>query len=741
MANIFRLRINGDYLRFIVKRNRRFIFLMSVAMLTVFPVLYLTALAINPYTSIDGIRMLGQILNLILLILSAFLLPVLLLSYMNKKKDLDVYHALPIKQSDLFITTVLASIILVTIPFMIGWFVGNSLSLTYDFTWVMMLENGLSSLLIAYSISSIVTLALVHVGNSLDGLLYAILLNTLPIIAYLSYNLFRAIIFLGFNQVVSYRIIGLLFPIWSLFENNLESSSRLFESNLLNGVYWLIWSLILYSLSRVVYLNRKHERAESAFTSDYFFPVISSFFMILLIIIMYSTFYSLNLQNQSYYQPVNFIFPFIFSGLVYLVMDTISQRSFKHLYKAMLRYLLIALVGFSLLIAGIFSRSFSFVTRIPDFDSIESVEFKMDDYEQQIFPRDFTYEDYTKDYSSLSIEDLEGIQTVIDFHQIILNEYAWIDYSTRDEYRYSTQQLLNDIESKEGYLSSYENYPYTHDNTYSNISVSIVYHLKGGQSIARQYYVPYVWTKILYQLYESDSILNYVAPSLAYLDEYPVFKQASLREYSNSTPIQIDHIDLNELKEAYNLDMSIWDNDSYLSLQGPTIAILNLQTLNARNQSFESDMILNNLTPNTIAYLSTLTEFPVPADVTTNMYLVLPTSHSDRQIFHKATAYGSWYYGSVEEGSYYEFVSVTPELYAQILPYTTQVGLSDQATYSLVIYEQDFPTINIDAQGNLINHLIKPEYMSIVTELIKDLPIERVNDLYQFNFDEQLTKQ
>ena len=431
MANLFRMRVNIDYLRFILKRNRRFIILMSSAMILVFPVLYLTTLAINPDSNQESLRYFGQVLDLILLITSAIILPIILFAYMNKKKDLDVYHALPIRQSDLFITTTLSSLILLSIPFMIAWISGSLISLDNDYTWLMMLENGISSLFTAYAISAIVTLALVHVGTSVDGLLYAALLNVLPVLAYLSYNLFRGIIFLGFNMDASLRIIGMIFPIWSLFENLFEASDRLFEVNILNGIYWLIWTMILFNVSRVVYINRKHEKAESAFTNNYFFPIISSFFMVLLIFIMYSTFYSIsNDLNQNYYAPANFIFPFFFAAIVYLVMDTISQRSFKHLFKALLKYLIIALASFSLLFLGLLTRNFTYVTRIPDLEDVESIEFKILDYQRYFLNTDFIYNDYSQDFDNIHISDEAGIQTILDLHQIILDEYAWIDYST-----------------------------------------------------------------------------------------------------------------------------------------------------------------------------------------------------------------------------------------------------------------------------------------------------------------------
>lgn len=733
MANLFRMRVNIDYLRFILKRNRRFIILMSSAMILVFPVLYLTTLAINPDSNQESLRYFGQVLDLILLITSAIILPIILFAYMNKKKDLDVYHALPIRQSDLFITTTLSSLILLSIPFMIAWISGSLISLDNDYTWLMMLENGISSLFTAYAISAIVTLALVHVGTSVDGLLYAALLNVLPVLAYLSYNLFRGIIFLGFNMDASLRIIGMIFPIWSLFENLFEASDRLFEVNILNGVYWLIWTMILFNVSRVVYIKRKHEKAESAFTNNYFFPIISSFFMVLLIFIMYSTFYSIsNDLNQNYYAPANFIFPFFFAAIVYLVMDTISQRSFKHLFKALLKYLIIALASFSLLFLGLLTRNFTYVTRIPELEDVESIQFEILDYQRYFLNTDFIYNDYSQDFDSIHISDEAGIQTILDLHQIILDEYAWIDYSTNDQYKYNPQMLIEAIEANDAYQASYEAYPYSLDHLYSEISISFTYELKSGQKISRQYNIPYQWTKVLYGLYDSPAILKYIAPNLAYVDTYSTVKRASLREYTNDELVIIDNLDLNLLKEAYEKDMSTWTKETYITLQGPTKAILNLKTAN-KLKTIESDIVLSDLTPNTNAYLESLVDFP-QASTNVNIALIDTYHFEDQMLFHRPTTSSYWYYPDVAN-TIVRFVHLNAELYQKILPYTTQYGLSDEPLLALVVKEASHTSIELDDMGYSNTMLIKKEYESIVLDLIKDLEVKESTDFYSFSYD------
>lgn len=742
MGNLFRLRINTEYLRFIIKRNSRFMLLMSVAMLVVFPVLYITSMTLNPGASYESVRVLGQVLSLILLLISAFILPILLLSYMHKKKDLDVYHALPIKQADLFVTTLIGSIVLMSVPFIVSWLGGNLISLDANYSWMMMLENGLSSLLIAIAITSIVTFALVNVGTSLDGLLYAVLLNLLPVLAYFSYNLFRSIVFLGFNQNFSLDIMGIIFPIWSLFETNFEYSSRLFEQSILYGIYWLIWSIILFAISRGLYTRRKHERAESAFTNDFFFPLISTFFMILLIFILYGSFYSMNSsETQGFYHPANFIFPFFFAGIVYLVMDTISQRSFKHLFKAMFRYLLIALLSFTLVIAGLFTRGFAFVSKVPELNSVSSIEFTLNDYNNLIFNNNYTYNKYYERFDTLVVDDAQGMETLIDFHQLILNEYKWIDYSTRDIYSYNPGELIDTIQSKPNYVASYESYPINLDDNsygYSNLSVSFIYHLENGNTIARYYNIPYEWTYLLYELYDSPSIVGYTAKNVALSDRYSTLKQASLRNVGNPQLVVLDQFDLSKFKEFYLQDMSTWSASDYTTLQGPTLATLNLISVDKSNNRLESDIVLNNLTPLSNAYIESLSVFPSVGTQTNQMLLLLADDTSNNSIYHRATTSGTYFNIYDQESRPFRYVYLNADLLQAIMPYTTQVGFSEESMMSIVLTDLAYSSLELDDRGTIYTLVIKPEYTQDVLGLISDSQIQTSQDLYSSVFDTKL---
>lgn len=735
MGNSFRLRVNTEYLRFLLKRNRRFMVLMSIAMLVLYPILTLTFQVLSGMNDTTGLRTTGQVFDLILLIASAFILPLLLLGYLNSKKNMDVYHALPIKQADLLITNIVASWFLMIIPFTVGWFVGGVVTLDSQYTILKVVETWGSSILIATAIQSIIVFTMMQTGTSLDAFLYSALLNVLPIIAFAAYMLFRYIVFLGFNGDYMTRFIGMIFPIWSLFENAFEIEIRLWDSSILNGVYWFILALVFYGLSVFFYHKRKHERAESPFTNTIFFPVISGILSILLVFLMYSGFYTTTApMNQSFFNPMNFIFPFFFTGIIYLVMDTISQRSFKNLYKAMLRYLIIALIAFSLLLSGLFTRGFGYVTQIPALNEVASVDFRFDDYPGQVLPVANTmYSMYEEqDIMTFHLEDQKGIQTAIDMHTIILSEYKWVDYTTQSFFQYNPSQLISTIESKEGYKPSYVAFPYQADSTYyGSVSVSFIYKLKNGTTLTRQYSVPYEWTKILLDLNHSEGMLKRIAPAIDRLDEYPLLNWAKVRNAIDPTTVYANNLDLETFAMNYKADFTKLISES-IEPKYTTLGYINLSTCRDASTQYclETSILVHEGMTETLAYLDSIgIEFPsaIKLDQVAG-YLLLPRADLKDSRFYLAWGTNmsrdpySYVYATER---LYDYVELSDEQLIAIQAYTSDQGHSETPLMALRIVE----TISYAGSPNFLgNSLVLPEYADEVMAIIQDNPRLQTTD-------------
>jgi ABC-2 type transport system permease protein len=742
MAHQFRLSNNLDYLRFLLKRNRRFMMLMGLGMLVLYPVLILTLRLINPNIYINDIRGVGQVFALILLIVSAISIPFLTLGYINSKKHLDVYHALPIKRSDLLIINVLAAFIIMVIPFTVAWFVGGVVVLSPEFTVINILETWITSLMIVSAIFSIIVFTLMHTGTNVDGLLYGMVLNFLPILTYVAYTAFSAVVLLGFNGDYIARYIGLIFPIWAIFENLFEVETRLWDSSLLNGLYWLVISIVLLVASRYFYKIRKHEKAESPFTNPYFFPAISAFVSIVLIFLMYAGFYSINESiDQNFFNPLNFIFPFFFTGVTYLVMDTISQRSFKNMYKAMLRYLIIALIGFGLLLFGLFSKGFGYITKIPNVENIQSIEFRLEDYNNVILPRmainDYNY--YDNESMTYLIQDDRGIEIVQNMHKIILSEYKWIDYSNRNLYTYDSS-FIERIQSTNGYIQSYEDYSYA-VSPYegSSLTLRFTYTLDSGSVVSRSYTIPYEWTKSLQALMYNEGMLKNYAPNVALRETYKYLSEVnSVNAFTPaSTSINKNSFDLEAFSLAYEKDFLTLSNRDINDLQPVTLGYVNLITCKSdtnKNECIESNILINELYTNTLAYLDSINvTFPSLSNFAAlRVVMFVPQENvTDDFKFYTAMGMNSSLngFGSYDKLGNFKatYVELTEEQLLAILPFTTNVGISTEPLLSLMIGESLTYTTEYMFKGNT---LILPNYMDEVLALIKDNPRFTMTDPY-----------
>lgn len=734
MAHQFRLSNNIDYLRFLLKRNRRFMMLMGLGMLVLYPVLILTLRLINPSIYIDDIRAIGQVFALILLIVSAISIPFLTLGYINSKKHLDVYHALPIKRSDLLIINVLAAFIIMVIPFTVAWFAGGLVVLSPEFTLLNILETWITSLMIVSAIFSIIVFTLMHTGTNVDGLLYGMVLNFLPILTYAAYTAFSAVVLLGFNGDYIARYIGLIFPIWSLFENLFEVETRLWDSSLLNGLYWLVISVVLLITSRYFYKIRKHEKAESPFTNPYFFPTISAFVSIVLIFLMYAGFYSINESiDQNFFNPLNFIFPFFFTGVTYLVMDTISQRSFKNMYKAMLRYLIIALIGFGLLLFGLFTKGFGYITKMPNVDTIKSIEFRLEDYNNVIIPRvsinEYSY--YDAESMTYLIQDDRGIEIVQNMHKIILSEYKWIDYSNRNLYSYDSS-FIERIQSTNGYIQSYEDYGYTiSPYAGNNLTLRFTYTLDSGSVISRSYSIPYEWTKSLQELMYNEGMIKNYAPNVALRETYKYLNEVSgVNAFSPaSTSFNKNDFDLDAFSLAYEKDFASLSTRDINDLQPVTLGYVNLVSCKLdtiKSDCIESYILMNELYTNTLMYLDsinfTFADLTNYASLRTVLFIPRNDSTDDYKFYNAMGMNSSLNsLGSYDKLGNFKatYVDLTKEQFLAILPYTTNIGVSKEPLLSLAIGESVTYNTEYSFRGNT---LVLPEYYDEVIEIIKDNP-------------------
>jgi len=742
MGKWFKLRLKTEYLRFLLKRNLRYVFIMSSAMIVLYPILVFTGKILGR-TSEATLAIPGQFFNLLLLLFTSFMIPLLVYSYMNSKKNLDVYHALPIRKTDLLLTNLIAGLIILIVPFTVGWFSGGLFSLSSSFTVMDMFVRYLSSIMIATSLFTIVMFVLMNCGTSLDTFLYSIVLNFIPLLAWGTYLLFVQTILMGFVIGETYKIIGLIFPIWALFENGFELGSRLWNSAIMNGLYWLFMAIIFATISTFMYQRRKNDKVESPFTNKWFFPAVSGILVTLLIFFLYCGIYTINsnISQASFYAPINFVFPFFFTFIMYIVMDAVAQRGFKHIAKASLNFLIVAAIAFALLLFGIFSRGFGYISYQPKLSEISSVELKVDNPET-IFGSGSNYMGSYDGYgnilmNSITLSSPEDIQTVYDMHKIILDEFKWVSYTPG--LLTGGPDLIKQIEEASGYTQSYVEYPFTNTSLIYNLyGITITYTLDNGSKVYRQYVVPFEWTYKLAELKNSPDALKLTTPILGSMSaitssKEPVKWISPLGAVLNDIP----SFSYPMFKQYYINDLK---NLTDVTANALNYKLLGYVSINAceSNKCFSDYVSVDERFVQTAAYLRTLLpDLDNPSlDPIMVAALILPDSYSSDMIFHRGyqTSLNGYYnidsmIDANETTVNFSYVELSPEQMALIQPYLANSGISTTATYKVIT-----ATTNIDGSyyvntaGNL---LILPDHIADVTAIISANTVKTNSSFYE----------
>lgn len=687
MANLCKIRISTEYFRFLVKRNVRFMVLSTIAMFVLYPLLAFTEYIISgSYGSF--VFTMGQIFLTILLVLSIFIVPFLLYSYMNSKRNLDVYHALPIKRKDLFVTTLLSGFVLVFIPFTLTFAAGGiyQLLVIQGIDWVLMLKQYFYSVALILPIMGPILFAMMNTGTGVDGLIYGIIIHLIPGILYGAYLVYGNTMLLGF--AVNDPSLFLLYasPIWSLFEL-VFNTTREYPNPMLIAIYWIVIGIAISYLNLYFYQIRKSERAENPFTNIWFFPIIVTVFTLIVQIFFYSTFASMN-QNYDGMLRIDYrmlIFPVFFTFVMYLILDVIAHRGFKNLIKAMGVFALITAVSLGGFTISASSNGLGYVTSIPTSSNVKEVELSMYDQYGLIFASDYRYSYPSSQSNKLIFKDDTSIEAIIKTHQTILDGYKEFNYRKV----WSSQ---NPIESK---------YPFTLSDEYFNTSITIKYTMNNGSSMIRSYSIPYAWTYDLLPLVASEEVFNQKYPQFGRLDMWSRYRTFEITNtlfstFTDSNTVSNDSEVLKEVAKRYKEDYLALNYEEIIFSKEPILGFFLVEPCTTTTNCHPNIMPITAKFTRTLAYLDSINvsipEVTLPTGPTT---IVLPNSNSDRSPFFMIQNLSGIYdvYYRMEKdyvSSQFDVIDVDPEDLMPLLPYMMNGSIMSSAMGTVRIRPGNF---------------------------------------------------
>ena len=527
--------INKNLFKFNFKKDKSYLLIYGLLFLAVFPLPVLVTkinMGIAHYDNIAGIS--SYIIFAIILVL---ITPFIQYNYLFSKKSVDVYHAIPVKRSELFVTQFISSLILVLIPFTINYFLGNILIMTLFNTKVdFMFQNYLSTIFFLLIIQSLSTFIILNTGTLLDSLIHTIIFLIYPFFIFLTLNVFSDRFLFGLNGIPDDGLRSLS-PLYAIFY---VLNKDPFPISLI--IYWAIIFLGFFLVQKRMYLKRKSEKSEEPFTNDWYFPVSANIFtgfMFVFINVAYNSVNNLNERSISSFFSIDAILISIILTFVgYAFLNLFRYRSTKFLKKTIKDYIIIVLISSLLSTLVIETQYFNRVWKVPKANEIQSIEFDSNELywiNPILNPR-------SNHYTNNIVDDQEFIVTFVKFHNSINNKIR----KQKQFYRNGNPEgLINQS------LSDIQN---------ETINFTFTYNLKNGKRLNRNLNIPrslFVDNFILKSNYKYQSLIHPILSSKYsiqdvklynnILSEYVILDSENIKKLRNEYEKDLNSLDLSEL--------------------------------------------------------------------------------------------------------------------------------------------------------------------------------------------------
>jgi ABC-2 type transport system permease protein len=731
MAKLFSFRVNSAYLRFLLKRNSRFMILTGIAMTVLFPILAFTNYLIDGSYN-QFVFATGRVFILILLVLSIFIVPFLLFSYLNSKKNLDVYHALPIKRRDLFFTTLLASFAIILIPYTFVYLVGNIyyFSVIPDVDMILLIKQYYFSVALTLSIVTPILFAMMNTGTGVDGLLYGLILHIIPSILYGAYVTFGSAVLLGFTVADPSLFLLYASPIWAIFELTFNTT-RIFPNPMLISLYWIAFGLITSWVVLYFYQIRRSEKAEEPFTNKWFFPVFSSFFTFIVQFFLYSAFITLSGRGLDFR---TLIFPFFLTFVMYLILDVIANRGFKHLIRGIINFAIIGALSLGTFTFGTLFDGFGYITRVPDASNVEKVELEYYD------PYGYLYQSYYYDQSTFPVQtmytDAEDIATIIDTHKIILEGFKANDYKKWDGYSLLQSTPRTGVGSSLNYQSS---------------NVRIVYYLNSGAKIARSYTVPFGWSSGLLDLVDSENIFKNRYPMLANPDAIVRNAIFEIHDPLMSNVVTLSgKVNFKQFASAYKSDYLSLNEQQHNQPDSPILAIINLTSCASTDICITRAIPVDARHTQTLSLLaSSGVSLPVLGTIDYQTIVVLPDATNEKapffriqSLFGNSDFYVPTPYDESSEPekpiptdgtvTSVDYIEVPQDKLVELLPYIRINAISDKA---IGVLRVESKIVINDRNSQFLFYLLDEGALPLLQQWRSELEVKKAtydNILYKY---------
>lgn len=538
-----------------ILENKKFLFIISVLHLIGYPVIAFTIRYYSEHPdNTDENYAIASCIALAIAILSGAIIAISIFNYLYKKSTVDMNLSLPLTTRQRFLSEYFAGLTIYIVPAIIGGLIGTVILLTGKHELMEFLKYTIyiGSIVIIGMILyySLTVLILSCCGSLFETILSTLLINAMiPASIYLlsytiisndSFGLSSNSLFL--NQIFISSPIGNAAFIIYFFDNvNMYGNVN---TNLY--VHWLIPTLIftvlIVLLSYFLYKKRKAEQVSKPYVYKFIYYAILFFVTFCIISIFKVSTGSSDYTAHTDSTPIDAsFFPAVMcSGIVFFIMEIISNRGFKKFWLSILKFAGTITCIYAVLLLCHATNGFGVNKYVPLESAVDNVIIDFDN---------------TSTYN-LPIRNKHTIHDVVSLHEKVIKE----KYEDKNTSHKEIPESELDQRIKNGALA-----------TYNRNNISITYYLKNGSILTREYNVSDEQMEQLYaSMMTGRDYAEYCYHKLSYSFAFRVENDKNARNieiYNKinqkilTTKLTVD--EFSKLIKAYKNDIENMSADSF----------------------------------------------------------------------------------------------------------------------------------------------------------------------------------
>lgn len=574
-----------------IKNSRKILVFISVLQLLGLPLLgtiFLVAAANEGEIGVSGSAfMLISVFCLAAAVLCGIFVAVSNFSYLHKKSQVDMIYSLPIKKKHRFLSDYISGLAVYIVPYIIGCIIFNLIILGGMICIPLMnelfgeeqsimpiiLQGEFAGLLVMTMLYTLSVLVLCCCGTLFESIMNIFMINGLipggigVVAAMFFANLYGVPVFETVTPMLGYTspigAVIYMFYVLETQEDNMYNSDIFCINGATYGKWvalFLLFTVLYFALTMFLYHRRKAEDV----SKPYAFKVL--YYILITVITM-----AISLFARYDFSTV---FPtIIFSLIIYMIFEVITNRGFKKIYKSFIRYG-VTMTGILILcVTATGTHGFGVQDKTYSPSRVSSVEVDyggIDDLMQYNSTNDWYMYDCGIYGETIEYKEKEVIEKVIDVQKQAIETYNSKVY---DEYTYDNgifddTYYTSDYDYADNYVDMYE---------YPVYNVTFKFHLKTGGTTTRSYMLSFEQLKQLFILDSTEELAEYRAEEMMdnicrteHINNKTVKKSyvldySLLESYVSSAEIPLSKEEAEEFKECYKQDYLETTEEEFLT--------------------------------------------------------------------------------------------------------------------------------------------------------------------------------